>query len=504
MFRKNKFVLILVSLLISASLWAQAKPPVNPNASKEAKALLEFIYSLSGKYTLAGQHNFPISRDRNSQFAANYIGKTPTVWSQDFGFAKEGDKDSYLARPSIIEEAIRQHQMGSIVTLCWHAVPPTADEPITFQPLPGSDSTALASVQGNLTDQQFEDLFTPGTTIYNQWIAQVDEIAKFLKQLQVAKVPVLWRPYHEMNGDWFWWGGRHEGQYTTERLYRQIFDRMVKHHQLDNLIWMWSVDRPSEVGREFYRYYPGDQYLDIVSLDVYGSDFKQSYYDGLKDLAKGKPLALGEVGGPPSLEVLDQQPDWTFWVIWSGMAKGTPKEQYDSYKNDARILFAEDKSYQQLMHPFRTAAGLPSLEISTPADFTGRWTLNEDESKIESSFGISYKMNIIQIEEQLAIESYSQIEWGDDQVSKKLITGDGSDMLSTFFNAPRVENANWSPERKTLTIQSKVNLNFGGNARELKGTDIWSLERKGRRLIIARVADTFRGTAKSMLVYDKQ
>ena len=71
--------------------------------------------------------------------------------------------------------------MGSIITLCWHAVPPTADEPVTFQPLRGSDSTRLASVQGNLTEQQFRDLFKKGTPTYKKWVAQVDEIAKYLK-----------------------------------------------------------------------------------------------------------------------------------------------------------------------------------------------------------------------------------------------------------------------------------------------------------------------------------
>src|SRR5690606_4812152 len=141
-------IMAVAILLMSVStLYSQQVriPPVTPNASPEAVALLDFLQSLAGKYTLSGQHNFPISRDRNTQFASDYIGKTPAVWSQDFGFAKDGDKDSYLARQSIVEEAIRQHKLGSIVTICWHAVPPTAEEPVTFQPLPGADSTKLAS-----------------------------------------------------------------------------------------------------------------------------------------------------------------------------------------------------------------------------------------------------------------------------------------------------------------------------------------------------------------------
>lgn len=126
--------------------------PVNPNATPEAKALLDLYYRISGKYTLTGQHNYPDTKDRNSKFAAKYIGKTPVIWSTDMGFAKEGDTDSYLARPDIVKEAIRQHKKGSIITICWHAVPPTANEPVTFQPRRDRifPPDSLASVQGKM------------------------------------------------------------------------------------------------------------------------------------------------------------------------------------------------------------------------------------------------------------------------------------------------------------------------------------------------------------------
>ena len=150
-------------------------------------------------------------------------------------------------------------------------------------------------------------------------MAQVDTIAYYLKQLQKAHVPVLWRPYHEMNGTWFWWGGRYSG-YPTKALYQQIFDRLVNYHKLNNLIWVWSVDRPTKPGMEFSNFFPGSKYFDIAALDVYGSDFNQSYYDQLLALANGKPITLAEVGNPPSPQVLSQQPKWSYWVIWAGMA----------------------------------------------------------------------------------------------------------------------------------------------------------------------------------------
>ena len=77
----------------------------------------------------------------------------------------------------------------------WHAVRPIEDEPVKFS----------TSVQGKLTDAQWHDLVTPSTEINERWKSQVDVIAFYLKQLRDAHVPVLWRPYHEMNGGWFWW-----------------------------------------------------------------------------------------------------------------------------------------------------------------------------------------------------------------------------------------------------------------------------------------------------------
>lgn len=497
------FSLFLLISLSTDKLISQE--PVTQNASPEVRSLLQFFQEISGSYILPGQHNFPKSGARNSEFAADYIGETPPVWSQDFGFAEEGDKDSYLSRPDIIAEAIRQHKKGSIITLCWHAVPPTADEPVTFQPQPGSDSTRLTSVQGNLLPGQFKDLLTPGTTIYNNWIEQVDEIAGYLRQLENAKVPVLWRPYHEMNGDWFWWGGIHEGDYTTKRLYQQIFDRLVNHHHLNNLLWVWSVDRPGQPGREFSKYYPGAEYLDFVSLDVYGGDFDQAYYDSLEVLADGKPMILGEVGTPPTLETLESQPNWSLWVIWSGMTRGTSKEQYQSYVESDRVVFKEDPIYAAKLDEFRRVAGLPSLIHTGPVEFTGVWQINEVASRnLPSGFGgtAPYKMHTILINDILAVWSADQVEWDDDRISKELIYLDGSDMQRTFFNSPMTKKAKWSEDKQELIIESEVTLHFGGNTFERKVSERWMLRREGKQLVIDRSTVTSRGTTESRIVYD--
>ena len=171
--------------------------PVNPNSTPEARELLRKIDQISGHATLTGQHNFPNHVSRWSDRVYDLTGKFPAIFGQDFGFSGGEDKDSTEGRPSMVEEAIRQYRNGAVIALTWHAVRPTDDEPVTFRD----------SVQGHLTDFEWSELLTPGTDIYNRWIEQVDVIAGYLQQLQVAGVPVLFRPYHEMNGNWFWWGG---------------------------------------------------------------------------------------------------------------------------------------------------------------------------------------------------------------------------------------------------------------------------------------------------------
>ena len=346
-----------------------APVPVTPNASPEARALLKFIASLSGQHTMTGQHNFPNTKDTSTLSAARAYGKVPVIFGQDFGFAAPGDKDAVAARPDIIAEVKRQFAQGSIIALCWHAVPPTADEPVTFQPRRGATNQNLASVQGRLTDQQWHDVITPGTELNKKWCAQVDVIAGYLKQLQAAHIPVLWRPYHEMNGDWFWWGGR-VGDNGTKVLYRQIFDRFVNVHHLNNLVWIWSVDRPARADRQFVDYNPGTNYFDIAALDVYGSDFKQSYYDDLLAQAAGKPITLAEVGPPPTLAVLAQQPCWTWWMTWAGNVRHSDAVQ--ALFDDPRSFSLSDPEFIQAFAPTRAAYGLPPLKpVLPPAGQTG-------------------------------------------------------------------------------------------------------------------------------------
>ena len=497
-------VLVLPFGLISPAL--HGAKPVSPQASPEATGLLETLYAISGKYVLTGQHNYPNTKNHNSEFAARYTGKTPAIFSSDWGHAKDGNSDSYLARPDIVQEAIRQHKLGALVTICWHAVPPTADEPITFQKLPDSDPKALKSVQGKLLDGQFKDVLTPGTALYNKWCTQVDAIAVFLMQLQDAHVPVLWRPYHEMNGDWFWWGGR-TGEYSTVALYRQLFDRLVNHHHLTNLIWVWSVDRASKPGMEHAKFFPGIEFVDVLALDVYGNDFAQSYYDSLIALSQGKPVTLAEVGNPPSLEILNQQPKWTYFVTWAGMVRNTTKKQYETLMRDPRILGLKDLTYAEVMSGYRQASGLPPIKIApAPTNFSGSWVINEDKSVFGRAGAASApaRLELSQQGNDLTIKTTRILEYAEDQTTEEKLTLDGVETKSELMNSPGVTTARWAEDGTTLVRNSTVALTWGAPNSALTIQENWRLLERGKVLSIESTVHSSRGDQKTTMVFDRQ
>jgi len=293
--------------------------PVNPNATPEARALLKTLCGLSGKGILSGQHNFPNQRSQDSDKVNAITGKYPAVWGSDFGFTDGEDKDSVLHRDLMIEEAKKQAAAGSIIYLCWHMLRPTEDEP--GKPM----ASWRGSVQAKLTDAQWIELITSDTPLHKRWEKYMDTAAGYLKQLQDAHIPVLWRPMHENNGGFFWWGGR-KGDAGTAQLYREVYARMVYVHHLDNLLWVWNQNGPAPPG-EFAQFFPGQPFVDVVSYDNY-RDLRDRYYYEVLAIADGKPVALGEVGRPPSPEVLKAQPKWVWFMVWAGMVNDRIKEPY--------------------------------------------------------------------------------------------------------------------------------------------------------------------------------
>lgn len=346
-------VVAVFGLLFGGAAWAGAveplpvnadPTPVNPHATPEARALLKYIASISGHGIVTGQHNYPNVGSRYTDLAYDLTGKYPGLFGEDFGFSAGDDKDSVLSRPATVEEVERQWRNGAIIALTWHEVRPTDDEPVTFHD----------SVQGKLTDWEWKELLTPGSPLNKRWCAQVDVVAGYLRQLQDAHVPVLFRAYHEMNGNWFWWGGR-PGKDGSAAIYRMIYDRFVNVHHLNNLVWVWNVNAPSGNAGSIADYYPGAQYADLVTMDIYG-DFKQDYYDSVLAVAAGKPIALAEVGGLPSVDVLEKQPRWAYFMTWSEfIQRGNPLELANAVFHAPMAINRDDARLAEPMAAIRKA-----------------------------------------------------------------------------------------------------------------------------------------------------
>ena len=330
MLNRSILVFLLLQLFLNTA-FTQSFDPVNKNASPAARELLQYLYSVSGKKIISGQCISDKDMDKWPQYIKDITGKLPAVWGSGFyHYYVDGYADK------IVNEAIKRHQEGHIITLMWHTGRPQDNPPFDWK----------TSTQGEMTDKEWKELTTPGTPLYKKWESRVDTIAGYLKKLQRAKVPVLWRPYHEMNGIWFWWGDK-KGENGYVKLWKMMYDRFVHHHKLNNLIWVWNANAPRDLkddeAYDYNLYFPGSDYVDVLAADIYHNDYKQSHHDDLLKLAKGKLIALGEVGEVPDPEILKQQPMWTWFMIWVQWAEthNTPGQIKKLYNHPETLSLEE-------------------------------------------------------------------------------------------------------------------------------------------------------------------
>lgn len=321
-------------MLAGAPTFAQRRP-IDPRATPEARQLLKYLYKLRGKHTLSGMHNVLGRMSTNTDRLRQLTGKDPAIWGGDFGFADSThDIDNIKYRPLLVPEIIRQHRRGSIIVLSYHQANPAIGEPCAFE----------GGIISKLTDAQWQELLTPGTPLYQKWAAQMDLLAGHLQQLQAARIPVIFRPYHEMNGRWFWWGGR-PGAAGYLALWRQLYTYYTAHHHLHNLLWAWTPDKPTP-GVEAY--FPGRDQVDLLGTDIYprkdsaAATYPPHWYATMHRLAGRKPLGLSEHSQlvPPAL--LKQQP-YVWFMSWGEMLfnANSPEEIKRTY-DSPRVLSAED------------------------------------------------------------------------------------------------------------------------------------------------------------------
>jgi len=277
---------------------------------------LDYLYSISGKKTLAGQH------DRNDWFAMRQItGDYPALWGEDFMYyPPSGASTMAQWRQEITNDAKQHWLQGAVIALMFHACPPTSTSQ-TCNWWANNQGTCNGCIHSSLTNQQWTDLLTDGSSLNNAWKSRLDEIYPYLKQLQDAGVEVLFRLFHEMNQGFFWWAGQ---GVKSANLYKLSHDYLVKTKGLTNLIWVWNLQDFGTLANDLNTYDPGPDYWDMLALDVYWSDgtgFTSTKYNLIKNKANGKPIAIGECQDLPSIGTLQSQPLWTYFMGWSNLVQ---------------------------------------------------------------------------------------------------------------------------------------------------------------------------------------
>ncbi|WP_369213806.1 glycoside hydrolase family 26 protein [Streptomyces flavofungini] len=305
-----------LTALCLTSLAAVAALLTVPAAAPEAQAfpagskqqVLNYLRAIQGSNIVSGQHNKePASNPgQYTQQVKDVTGQYPGLWGGDLMF----NAADVANRQRVIDQARTEWRNGSLVALTWHVCPPTTGSSCAFE----------GGVKSKISDTQFSQVVTDGTALNTAWKRRLDEAVPYLQQLKSAGVPVLFRPLHEMNESWNWWGNR-PGANGSRKLYQITRDYLVG-KGLDNLIWVWNVqDNPAGGWAD---YYPGDAYVDVASLDVWYKNHPSSAdYNQLRTIAGGKPIALAEMGKVPTASLLNSQPNWSYFMIWSEQLRGS-------------------------------------------------------------------------------------------------------------------------------------------------------------------------------------
>jgi mannan endo-1,4-beta-mannosidase len=303
--------------------------PANPNANAKARAILKYFHELSGrqeKRLLSGQFadfgNGASTRLMNE--VHDKTGHWPALLGVDYADFSRGS----LTTRSPNQACIEYWKQGGLVTISAHLFNPANPK------------------GGGLRDKgvNLADLLQDGNDVHQRWMQELDMLATGLQELKDAGVVVLWRPFHEMNGGWFWWGAKDPDAFI--KVWRHMFDYFSKTKGLDNLLWVYGPNH----GNNTAKYYAGDAYVDIVGLDAYTDFIDKEHIKGYDEVASlPKPFGFTEYGpfGP-------QNPpgDYDYRRFVEGITKNFPETVFFMSWN-AKWSLARNNNTKELMeHPW--------------------------------------------------------------------------------------------------------------------------------------------------------
>jgi mannan endo-1,4-beta-mannosidase len=312
---KKYFYIFIVLILLAAFSFAQKNKykSIDPNATAETKALYYNLHKLSEKYILFGhQHAMEYghgwrSSDTSRSDVKSVTGSHPAVIGVDFS-GLSGRPDDQIAKEKtglkkIIEDT---YNRGGVITVAWHF-----NNPVSNTSFYWNDSTVVPAVKNIIPDGSHHEK-------YKVILTTIADLAKSVKGSDGKLVPMIFRPYHEFDGYWFWWGKPHCTTEEFKSLWKFTVSYLRDSLHVHNFIYAFSPDNTFGTEAEYLERYPGNDFVDMVGVDNYNDFGRYGKYNldsGLlklkivSDYAKkaGKLAAFTETG-------LESIPNATWWT----------------------------------------------------------------------------------------------------------------------------------------------------------------------------------------------
>ncbi len=296
------FVIICILIISLSGISCNSSKITRNQISKEPHSINSKLLERLGTISKAG---FAFGQQDGTAYGLNWYlndgsvglnsdlkkvtGKLPAVIGFDLGHLEHDNIYNLdtVAFALIKQQTIEINRLGGIVSYSWHA-----DNPVSK----GSSWDTTEAVHDILYDERIKNKF-------NLWIERLSIFFKSLKDDDNQFIPVIFRPFHEMNGSWFWWGKKNCTKEDYVELWRYTVERF-KYHGVQNLIYAFSPNTMNDV-KDFDDYYPGDDYVDILGVDIYNHSGNTRFIESLnmnlsilkrKSEEKDMPFALTETG----------------------------------------------------------------------------------------------------------------------------------------------------------------------------------------------------------------
>ena len=240
-----------------------------------AQQLKERLAALQQKGIMYGHQDDPMygltwEYQQDSSDVKNVCGDYPAIMGFDLGGIEMGDKKNLDSVPftKMTAEAIAHYERGGIVTFSWHP-----RNPVTT--IEGGGWAGQKFPEGtawDVTDSAVVRKILPGGEFHEKfqtWMQRVSDFLATLKTTDGVKIPVIFRPWHENSGSWFWWGEKLCTVEEYKALWNMLQDKLIA-DGFDNLVWSYSPGMEDGLTAErLLSRYPGDDRVDMIGLDGY-------------------------------------------------------------------------------------------------------------------------------------------------------------------------------------------------------------------------------------------